>query len=280
MKMPLAGSILASDAINSAGSKLIEFINIHKIQARQLKSVILRSQANGTQSAVLYVLDKHIAEFPWSDLEIDIFAMYYSNPKSPASVATELLYRKGDEYLVDEVAGKKYRYSPEGFFQINVPIYQHVLDEMKKWVPASSNIVDMYAGVGSIGMSLPYTRLTSVELDASSSAQAYMNAGTDKKIEIVLSESEKALDFIVSDAVVVLDPPRAGLHKKVVEKLLETVPPRVIYLSCNPATQARDIAMILDGGSYKAVHAQGYNFFPATPHIECLVVLERISKSV
>jgi 23S rRNA (uracil1939-C5)-methyltransferase len=89
----------------------------------------------------------------------------------------------------------------------------------------------------------------------------------------VLAASEDALDYITHDATVILDPPRAGLHEKVTEKLLEAAPQRIIYLSCNPVTQARDVARLAE--KYGIRHHQGYNFFPRTPHIEHLVILDK-----
>lgn len=274
MKLPLEGSALASDAINKVGKRLVEFINSSQLQARSLKSAVLRSTADEKTAVVLYVVDKNVAELDWSQVKADSMTVYYSNPKSPASVPTEVLLRLGLEYLADTIGGREYRYSPEGFFQINLPVYDQAIATIGEWVDAGSSVVDMYAGVGSIGMSLPYASLTSVELDPASSAQAKLNAG--ENTQVVLSESEKALSYITTDAVIILDPPRAGLHKKVVERLLEVAPPTIIYLSCNPATQARDTAQLLLERHYKVVHARGYNFFPATPHIESLLVLSRV----
>ena len=89
----------------------------------------------------------------------------------------------------------------------------------------------------------------------------------------ILAPSEKALEHISGDATIIVDPPRAGLHEDVVKRLLETAPERIIYLSCNPVTQARDVARLAD--TYGIRHHQGYNFFPRTPHIEHLVVLDK-----
>lgn len=278
MKLPMTSSALASGAINDVGKSLVEFINSCDVQARSLKSAVLRSTADGKTAVVLYIVDKEVAQLEWSRVGADSITVYYSNPKSPASVPTELLVHLGLEYLTDNIAGHEYRYSPEGFFQINLPVYSQAIEAMARWVHAGSKVVDMYAGVGSIGMSLPHASLISVELDPASSAQANLNAG--ENTEVILSESEKALGYIATDAVVILDPPRAGLHKKVVERLLEVTPIAVVYLSCNPATQARDVSLLLAQGQYKVVCARGYNFFPATPHIESLLVLERITKSV
>ena len=80
------------------------------------------------------------------------------------------------------------------------------------------------------------------------------------------------MDYIEPDMTVIVDPPRAGCDKKLIEKLLEVHPKKIIYLSCNPATQARDVKMLLDGYNIEAMKT--FNFFPRTPHIENLVVLK------
>jgi 23S rRNA (uracil1939-C5)-methyltransferase len=92
------------------------------------------------------------------------------------------------------------------------------------------------------------------------------------KGEVVEASTEKALEYIISDRPVIFDPPRAGLHQKVVERCLEVLPPQIIYLSCNPATHARDLKLLQE--KYKIEFFEIYNFFPRTPHIETLAVLK------
>jgi 23S rRNA (uracil1939-C5)-methyltransferase len=94
----------------------------------------------------------------------------------------------------------------------------------------------------------------------------------EKTAKAILAPSETALEHIKSDATIILDPPRAGLHDDVIAKLLASSPARIIYLSCNPVTQARDVAKLAE--KYGIRHHRGYNFFPRTPHIEHLVVLD------
>lgn len=93
------------------------------------------------------------------------------------------------------------------------------------------------------------------------------------KIQSFLSKSEEATDFIEPDQTVIVDPPRAGLDAKLVNKLLEITPETIIYLSCNPVTQARDVKLLLE--KYQIIKIQPFNFFPRTPHLENLIVLER-----
>ena len=80
------------------------------------------------------------------------------------------------------------------------------------------------------------------------------------------------ISYITGLETIIVDPPRAGLHKSVTAKLTDTKPKNIVYLSCNPATQARDVKELIEVG-YKVDMAQGYNFFPRTPHIESLIFL-------
>jgi 23S rRNA (uracil1939-C5)-methyltransferase len=100
---------------------------------------------------------------------------------------------------------------------------------------------------------------------------AQHNAGD--KAEVIHASSEHAADYIESKSYVIFDPPRAGLHDKVIDRLLEVTPKKIIYLSCNPSTQARDLAKLTN--SYTIKSFTGYNFFPRTPHIESLAILEK-----
>ena len=84
------------------------------------------------------------------------------------------------------------------------------------------------------------------------------------------------LDYIEPDSAVILDPPRAGCDKKLINKLIEVTPKKIIYLSCNPATQARDILFVLE--KYQIDEIKTFNFFPHTPHIENLIILSRNNK--
>ena len=98
--------------------------------------------------------------------------------------------------------------------------------------------------------------------------------GRQQSARAILAASEQALDVIAPEATVIVDPPRAGLHEDVVRQLLASRPKRIIYLSCNPVTQARDIMRLSERYGIRA--HQGYNYFPRTPHIEHLVVLDTI----
>lgn len=274
-KVAVEGSLLASNEINNAGKALIKYINDNSIEARPLKSVILRSDLSGRVGISLFVNDKNI-ENSFNSFRHDnsIFEIVYSNPKSPASVTTEVLL-PNNEPLTDVLLGRKFDYSTRSFFQVNIPVYEKVLEIIKNEIKDDKkDILDMYSGVGSIGLSVvsKNQKLTMVEVSEESTDQAKKNMSGLGNCKVVTATSESALNYITNNSTIILDPPRAGLHKDVIEKLKEEKPPKIIYLSCNPSTQARDVRMLLEAG-YKITYVQGFNFFPRTPHIENLIIL-------
>jgi 23S rRNA (uracil1939-C5)-methyltransferase len=185
-------------------------------------------------------------------------------------VPTKLLYELGDVTLHDDLLGKAFTYDVDSFFQVNVPVFERALAVIK--AHCADDPIDMYAGVGSIGLSVAKRQVTLVELDPATAAMARLNAAASgPKTEVIEASTDKTIQSIVMDQPVIFDPPRAGLHHKVVERCLEVKPPQIIYLSCNPATQARDLALLQP--QYDIKHFEVYNFFPRTPHIETLAIL-------
>ncbi len=155
-----------------------------------------------------------------------------------------------------------------------MPVYELVLAEIQKWIQ-TEQVLDLYAGVGTIGLSVARDReLTLVECDQSAYQEMVKNCRATQA-KPILAKSEDALEYIQPNQTVIVDPPRAGCFTSVIEKLRQVLPERIIYLSCNPITQARDLSGLVD--KYQILLAQPYNFFPHTPHIENLVVLERKS---
>lgn len=275
-KLPVEGTSLASDVINETAIKMRDLMRERGIGGYKLKSLIIRSDQQGNAIMQLYVKDelKPLRDADLEKIGIVGFEMIFSNPKSPASVITKRLQEWGDIILTDEVLGTEFSYSGESFFQINLPVYEQALKDMQKWVDPSKPTVDMYSGVGTIGLTIGNGDLTMVEINESAVREMENNVSKlgKENVNVVLAPSEKALDYVSAGATIIVDPPRAGLDKTVTERLLEAKPERIIYLSCNPVTQARDVELLSE--SYKIVEHRGYNFFPRTPHIEHLVVLD------
>jgi len=266
-KQIVQGSELAIPALDIGANAILAELRKLDIRAGELKTIIVRCSQKGEVVVALYT---KLDQFPKLVLpsEVKGLRVYHSNPKSPASVPTKLLYELGDATLQDELLGRTFTYDVDSFFQVNLPVYEKALARIKEHVQPEP--VDMYAGVGSIGLSVGASQL--VELDRATAEMARANAG---KTEVVEADAANAIQSIVMDMPVIFDPPRAGLHAKVVARCLEVTPPQIIYLSCNPATHARDLALLQE--KYTIEFFEIYNFFPKTPHIETLAVLSRRS---
>jgi len=271
-KAIVQGSALALPAVDTAANAVVSALRPLNPRAGDLKTIVVRCDQKGNAVASLFVKreDFHKLELPEG---LQGLRVYYSNPKSPASVPTKLLYEVGEVLLTDTLLGKPFTYDGDSFFQVNIPVFEAALQRIANHVTAET-VVDMYAGVGSIGLSVAKQHATLVELDPATAAMAAVNADASKlETEVIETSSEKALAYINGVQPIIFDPPRAGLHDKVVAQTLDALPPQIIYLSCNPATQARDLAKLQN--AYELTYFEGFNFFPHTPHIETLAVLTR-----
>jgi len=238
-KMPVTQSSIERPEIFAKAQEIIAKLNAQHAEARIYQSLLIRCDQNGQTSAALF-----------------------ENGKSHPVM----------DNLQDTLLGQTYTYSPNGFFQINLPVYEMVLKNIATHIK-TDKVLDLYAGVGSIGLSVARDKqLTLVEVNGAAFGEMQNNAkGSNAKC--ILAKSEDVTEYISPDCTVILDPPRAGCDAKLINKLNEVLPEQIIYLSCNPITQARDIAMLAE--RYQISPLQPYNFFPRTPHIENLVFLMR-----
>lgn len=267
-KQIVEGSSIARPEIDELANKICILLNANKIRGSQLKTVVVRCNQAGECVAALFVKDEN---FPFiGDLEplAKGLAVYFSNPKSPASVLTKELYSFGDITLVDSVLDTQIKYDVNSFFQVNLPVFEQALQDMLPEVENQHPIIDFYSGVGTIGVPLQASAL--VESDSHNAEMAKSNTGM-QRIKIIKATAEKSLDCVPNKGVMIVDPPRAGLHAKLTQEILHALPEKIIYLSCNPITQARDLALLQD--AYEITRITGYNFFPRTPHIESLAIL-------
>lgn len=277
-KIPVQGTSLAHPSIITAAQAIRDVLRAREVQAYVLKTVIVRCDQQGNVVAQLYVKEEEFPVFKPEELEslgIIGFELIFSNPKSPASVITHRMQAWGTTTLTDTVLDVPFTYAVEGFFQINIPVYEQALRDMQQWIDASKPTVDLYSGVGTIGLTIGGDNVTMVEINEHAVREMQRNITAlqrETAAKAILAPSEQVLENITSNATIIVDPPRAGLHEDVIVKLLEAKPARIVYLSCNPVTQARDVARLAEKYGIRA--HRGYNFFPRTPHIEHLIVLD------
>lgn len=241
-KVPIISSSIERPEIFAHACRVVDELNRNGEEARKYQSLLLRCNLDGVVSGGLFENGKPHPVF---------------------------------DNLKDNILGVTYSYSPNGFFQINLPVYEMALKEIRSNID-SEKVLDLYSGVGTIGLSVARDKdLTLVECNKAAFDEAVVNSDGLANVKAILEKSENVTDYIEPEQTVILDPPRAGCDKKLIDKLLEVKPKKIVYLSCNPATQARDVKMLL--GSYAIENVKAFNFFPRTPHIESLCLLTRMA---
>ncbi len=266
-KQIITQSSIARPEIDETANKICTILNTKNLRASQLKTVIVRCNQAGEVVAALFVKDEKFPEIKELASVCKGLAVYYSTHKSPASVITKELYTYGNIQLTDTLMEVAITYDVNSFFQVNLPIFEVALRKIKEYA-TSKPIIDFYSGVGTIGLCVGATAL--VESDKHNIKMAEQNVGS-RKVEILQASAETALDYAPPSGTLIVDPPRAGLHSRLIDQILEVKPNKIIYLSCNPITQARDLALLQN--SYEIQDIEGFNFFPRTPHIESLAIL-------
>lgn len=273
------GCLLGTAAMNAAALEIVERLAERGIGAGVLKSLVVRgSRATGQVILALYVMDER---FPALELALERsagIAIAFSDPLSPASVATKMLLQTGPQHLTERVAGLDLAYPIDGFFQNHVAAFERAIAEIRRRVPETERLVELYSGVGSIGLALADRAGQIVAVESSANAVEYAERNRERigaaNYQPLGARVESVAEEVLHGAeVVVLDPPRAGLPPKLVGTLVRMKPARLVYLSCNPAMQARDVAKL--DSAFRPSTLIGFDFYPQTPHIESLVVLDR-----
>ena len=204
--------------------------------------------------------------------------------RTPLMLGQESYILHGEGYITDRLCGLTFRISPRSFYQIN-PIQTEVLYAKAKEFAAltgSETVIDAYCGTGTIGLSLADSarEVIGVEVNGDAVVDARDNAARNGIRNATFHHAD-AGEFMQSMAesgrsadVVVTDPPRAGCSGKFLHSLIALAPRRIVYVSCNPETLARDLFTLKKGG-YKIERIQPVDMFPYTSHVECVVGLTK-----
>ena len=202
-------------------------------------------------------------------------------PGSGTSGPTGVL---GQEFLEEELAGLRFRISPLAFFQTNTEMAERLceLASAAAALTGRERVFDLYCGIGTIGLGLARDagEVWGIETIPDAIADAEHNARQNGignarfTAQDVRLGVRPLLEEAGSPDVVVVDPPRAGLSKKVVRRVIECKAQRIVYVSCNPTTLAPNAAQLVEAG-YRLLRVTPVDMFPHTPHVECVAVLER-----
>ena len=209
---------------------------------------------------------------------------------TPLFLGNESHVLHGEGYITDRLCGLEFRISPRSFYQVN-PVQTEVLYGKAKefaGLTGKETVIDAYCGTGTIGLIMASgansfgraKAVIGVEVNKDAVADAIENAKRNGVTNAAFYAAD-AGDFMSEMAergesadVVITDPPRAGCSGKFLHSLMKLAPQRIVYVSCNPETLARDLYTLTKGG-YKVKKIQPVDMFPYTSHVECAVSLER-----
>jgi 23S rRNA (uracil1939-C5)-methyltransferase len=193
----------------------------------------------------------------------------------------------GDDYIVDELCGLQFKLSPRSFYQINSAqaekLYAKALDYAG--LTGKETVLDLYCGTGTITlvMASRAARAIGAEIVEAAISDARENAARNNiaNAEFICADAGEAAKMLQAGGttpdVVVVDPPRKGLAPDVIDTIAALSPARVVYVSCDPATLARDLKLF-DGYGYKAIEATAFDMFPRCAHVECVVLMSRVKE--
>ena len=207
------------------------------------------------------------------------------NPKDTNLVLgdrEEVLY--GNGYIEDTLCGCVFRISPKSFYQINPVQTEKLYNKAMEFarLDKDTTVIDAYCGIGTIGLVAAKTagNVVGVELNPDAVKDAISNCKRNgmKNARFYCDDAGEFMQALAENGesadVVFMDPPRSGSSKKFIDSLTAMKPERVVYISCNPETLARDLQFITKKG-YGVKKIQPVDMFPHTNHIECVVLLER-----
>lgn len=190
----------------------------------------------------------------------------------------------GPGFIEEEMEGLRFKIQPKSFYQTNSAQAYALYKVVREFASLKGDelVYDLYTGTGTIAqfVAAKAGKVIGIESVPDAIADAKENAVNNKitNVEFTTGDMKEVFteDFLNNHGtpdVVITDPPRDGMHKKVVEQLLKAGPERIVYVSCNSATQARDLEMLKE--QYKVIKSQAVDLFPHTHHIENVVLLER-----
>lgn len=255
-----------------------------------LRNVVLRVARTGEilvniiiqhedKSKRIALLDHLLKEIP------EITTLHYTiNPKVNDSIHDlDVITYFGKGYIEETLEDFRFKISPKSFFQTNTYQAENLYRFTREFAGLTGNetLYDLYCGTGSIGIfcSKSAKKVIGIELVADAIEDAKINAAANGLNHCMFYAGDVA-DICTDDFfethgrpdVIITDPPRAGMHEKLVQQLLRIKAPKVVYVSCNPATQARDLQLLNE--TYKVTRLQPVDMFPHTHHIENVALLE------
>jgi len=267
----------------------ISFYNVHEFSGA-LRNVMMRVTEKGEWMVIMIFGEpmndtlKKLMDHLSDKFSFINSLLYVINQKRNDTFGDlPIVVYKGKDHIMEDFGHLKFKISPKSFFQTNSLQALNLYNVTKDFAQLTGKelVYDLYTGTGSIACFVAdqSCKVVGVEYVEDAIKDAKINAELNEitNTEFYAGDMKDVLndEFITKHGkpdVIITDPPRAGMHEDVVKKILDISPKRIVYVSCNPATQARDIAWL--GDKYQVIKSQPVDMFPHTHHVENVVLLE------
>lgn len=266
----------------------LPFFDLRKQQGF-LRNIIIRNTSIGELMVIVSFFHENEE---WQKLVMDYLAsnfpqitslMYVINPKCNDTISDlEIKCYNGNPFITEEMDKLKFKIGPVSFFQTNSKQAYQLYKIVRDFADLKGNevVYDLYTGTGTIAnfIAVSAKKVVGIEYIKSAIDDAFENSRINGISNTIFYDGDIAkilnADFVEKNErpdVVITDPPRNGMHKDVVMQLLEILPEKIVYVSCNPSTQARDIEILAE--KYSLIKSQPVDMFPHTQHVENVVLL-------
>lgn len=286
---------LSPNVFNEISKCVYDFLSAHselpydeKSKKGYIRHLYLRIAEKTNEVMVCFVVNGN--SFPFQDEIIKEILDKFDNVKSilinvnkkdtNVVLGNKNIVLYGEEYITDILCGLKFRISPQSFYQVNRDAAEKLYNLAKKYSNLSKddNVIDLYCGTGTIGLSLADSCKSVLGIEVVE--KAIHDANINKEINninnasFICSDAKDLEDSIDAD-IIVVDPPRKGLSADLIDKVSSLRPKRLVYVSCNPATLARDLQLLCDN-DFIVSEVTPVDLFPRTYHVETVVLLDDV----
>ena len=248
------------------------------ILLKNIKLFINKYQDNKINEIMIRVINNKIM-ISIDNINNDYKEIFINNFKNINSIYIKNKLEYGEKVLIEKIEDLRFNISPKSFFQVNKQISEMMYKKAISYIDKSDTTLDLYSGTGTITMLLSKKckKVIGIESvkDAVKDSNNNIKNNNINNVEFICSKVENRIETLKKLNIdnIVLDPPRSGSDKKTLNSILKISPKKIVYISCNPITLARDYNILKQKYIIKEINA--YDMFPNTYHIESLLVLEK-----
>jgi 23S rRNA (uracil1939-C5)-methyltransferase len=290
--VPMVDCKLASERSNELREQVLAFCREQGLGAWDrrdqrgfLRNLVIREGRRTGQTQVRLVTSPGKLDIDGLIAAVDADGIWWTQTADlgESTYGGEHTLLSGNPQLTERLSGLEFLISPEAFFQTNTEMAEVLYGVANEFagLHGTEKVFDLYCGIGTIGLSLATKarKVIGLEIVESAAADAIENAKINEiqNASFYAGDARLALKELVEKEgkpdLAIIDPPRAGLSQKIVRRIVDAAPSRIVYVSCNPTTLAPNAAQLVEAG-YRLVKVRPVDMFPQTPHIECVALLE------